>query len=167
VNPGAVDPDDGDQRVVRLNDLANDTRVVPEASTPILRADRRNRRRIRLIIIGEQSSPCHRPHAEQLVVIAGRQVGRGDLGMAINDHVDGAHRRAGRQFNQRPIGLPQVQKERIRECRACWLVRGGGDVAVLVDVVRHAVAPVVTQSHERVRIVDGNLAQQQAIGGTE
>ena len=64
VNSGARHPDDRHERVVRPDGLADDGGIAAEAATPVLRADRRHRRRVRLVVVRQHRAAANRPHAE-------------------------------------------------------------------------------------------------------
>ena len=161
-----ADNRDGD--VADTHRLADDGRVSHEARVPVLRADHHDRRRGRLVVFGKNRAPDTRGDAERLVVVAARDEGRGDLRLAVDHRADPAERRKRHQFAHRLVVGEELLIHRIGERRpdvlaVLALVR----VAVVARAGDHVVAAAPAEAHQRARVLDGDLRQQQRVDAAE
>ena len=160
--------DDGDRGVVDVHERAEDIRTAAKPRSPILVADDRRRRGRRAVVIRHDRAAQPGRHSERAVEVSGRQERRRDFRLAVDDHVDIADRRAGKEVRHRLVGLDELPVHRVRERGVDSAAEGVGRREAVDECVgSHLVGPGRRESNERVRIADGQRPEQQPVHGRE
>ena len=88
--------------------------------------------------------------------------------LAVDDDVHEAERRAGKEIRHRAVVGDELQVHRIREARLDLTSVGvRRRVAVDLNIGPHLVRTGIAEPHQRVRIADRQLLEQQSVDGAE
>ena len=165
---GREHADDRHRSVVDVDERAEDIRTAAKPRSPILMTDDCRRRGGRAVVIRHDRAAQPGRHSQRAVVVSGRQERRRDFSLAVDDHVDIADRRAGKEVRHRLVGLDELPVHRVRE-RGVDPAAAGIWRREAVDecVGPHLVGPGRPEANERVRISDGQRPEQQPVHGRE
>ena len=160
---GGRHADDGDHLAVDRHDAADRGRLAREPLVPVRVADDGDGRCARPVIgLAEHAAQDGR-HADHGEVVSGGLIAGGQLGVAVHEDVQAAHRHARGQAGQRRVGGTQLLDHREGE-RGPDVPRAGPPrVAVVVRVPDHVVRAGMVEPDQALGLVDVHGLQEQAI----
>ena len=167
VEVGRRDADNGERHIGNRDDASDDLRIGGEVRTPVPLAEHHDRRCRGAVIARLDGAAGTGAHAEDRKVVAGDQQTADGFRASIHHDCHERDRDRSRQIDHRLVGFAEVLVHRIWERRSHRAERALGHEPVVARIGGHVIASRGSQAHQRIRVADGERAQQHPVDGGE